>query len=222
MARLIGTTLVAVLVFGLNGVGRAADAKDATAILNKAIKALGGEEKLSKARAISWKTKGTITFGGNDNPITAHATAQGLDHFRQEAEGEFGGTQVKFVTVLAGDKAWRKFGDNSMELDKDQVANEKRNVYLTVIPITLLPLKGKEFKVEAVGEENVGGKPAAGVKATGPDGKDLRIYFDNESGLPVKLVAKVMDFQGNERTQETTFGNYKEMAGVKKATKIQA
>jgi len=35
-------------------------------------------------------------------------------------------------------------------------------------------------------------------------------------------VAKVMDFQGNERTQETTFGNYKEMAGVKKATKIQA
>jgi len=222
MERFIGGMLVAVVVAGLIGPGRAADVKDTKAILDKAIKALGGEEKLSKVKAASWKSKGTITFGGNDNEFTAEAVVQGLNHYRNEFEGEFGGNKVKGVTVLAGDKGWRKFGDNQMELDKDSVANEKRSVYLTVIPITILPLKGKGFKVEAIGEESIGGKPAAGIKATGPDDKDFSIYFDKESGLPVKLVAKVIDFMGNEFTQETTFSDYKEMGGIEKATKIQA
>src|SRR5207253_5998748 len=97
-----------------------------------------------------------------------------------------------------------------------------RSVYLTVIPITIVPLKGKEFKVAPLGEEKVGGKPAVGVKVTGPDGKDFNLYFDQESGLPVKLVAKVVGFMGDEFTMETIFSDYKEMGGIKKATKIES
>ena len=86
------------------------------------------------------------------------------------------------------------------ELEGDGLANEKRSVYLQVIPITLVPLKGKGFKYEAGGEEKVGDKPAVILKVTGPDGKDFTLYFDKESGLPVKLVAKVIGFQGQENT----------------------
>lgn len=222
MTRLIGALLVLALVCGLGGPSRAADAKDANAILDKAIKALGGEEKLSKVHAASWKSKGTITFGGNDNQMTTQSTIQGLDHARREFEGDFGGNPVKGVFVLAGDKAWRKFGDNDMELDQEGVANEKRSAYLTIIPITILPLKGKGFKVEAIAEEKIEGKAAAGIKVTAPDGKDFRLYFDKESGLPVKEVARVAGFMGEEFTQETTFSDYKEMAGIQKATKIVA
>jgi hypothetical protein len=221
MTRLIGAVLALALVVGLSGRGWAADASDANAVLDKAIKALGGDEKLSKVKAATWKTKGTITFGGNDNEVTSQWTVQGLDHARQEFEGNFGGNMVKGVTVLAGDKGWRDFGGDRMEMDKDAVANQKRIVYLTMVPATILPLKSKEFKVEAIAEETVGGKPAAGIKATGPDGKEFNLYFDKESGLPVKMVAKVIGFMGDEFTQETTFSDYQEMAGIKKATKIQ-
>jgi zinc protease len=199
----------------------AADVKDPNAILDKAIQALGGEEKLSKVKAASWKAKGTITLMGSDNAFTGQTVVQGLSHLRQEFEGDFGGSTFKGVTVLAGDKGWRMFASNRSELDKDALANEKRTVYLMVIPITILPLKGKEFKVEAIGEETTGGKPALGLKATGPDGKEFSLYFDKESGLPVRMVAKVAGFMGDEFTQETTFGDYQEMAGIKKATKIQ-
>jgi hypothetical protein len=222
MARFIGAVLATVLVFGLNGPGRAADVKDANAILDKAIKALGGEEKLSKVKTATWRGKGTITIMGNDSEIITQTTVQGLDHFRQEFELEFGGNKVKGVTVLAGDKGWRKFGDNAMEMDNDAVANEKRSVYLTVIPLTILPLRGKGFKVESIGEENVGGKPALGIKVIGPDGKDFRFYFDKEKGLPLKIVAKVADFMGNELTQETTYSDFKEMGGIQKAMKIES
>jgi hypothetical protein len=222
MTRFLGAVFVAVLVSGLGSPGRAADDQDVNAVLDKAIKALGGEEKLGQLKAHTWKGKGKITFNGNDNPFTSQATVQGLDHYRAEFEADIMGMQLKGVTVISGDKGWRKFGDMKMELDKDGLANEKRNIYLHVVAVTLLPLKGKGFKVEAAGEDKVGGKPATGLKVTAPDGKDFKIYFDRESGLPVKQVAKVMGFMGEEVTQETTFGDYKDFGGVKKATRIES
>lgn len=118
-----------------------------------------------------------------------------------------------------------------MEMDRDAIAGQKRTNYLTLIPITLLALKDKEYKMEAIAEEKVGDKPAVGIKVTAPDKKDFKLYFDKESSLPVKMVAIVPGFQGGEFTQETTFSDYKELkeinkeiakefGGIKKATKI--
>jgi hypothetical protein len=215
MTRFLGAALAAAIVFV--GTGRAqADDNDAKSILEKGIKALGGEEKLSKLDAFSWKGKGTISFGGNENDFTSEMTFKGLDRYRRE----FGNDQFSGVVVLDGTKGWRKIGENSSELEGDALANEKRNVYLNVVPITLVTLKGKGFKYEAGGEEKVGDKPAVVLKVTGPDGKDFTLCLDKESGLPVKLVAKVLSFQGDEYTSETTYADYKDFGGIKKATKV--
>ena len=218
MKRIIGAVFVAVMAANLGGFAWADDEKDVKAILDKALTALGGEEKLSKVKAASWKAKAKINFGGNETGFNSETTVQGLDHFRSTFEADnFAG-----LTVVHGDKGWRKFGEDPMEMDKDGVANEKRNVYLQVIPITLVALKGKEFKVVPAGEEKVDGKAAVGLQITGPDGKDFKLYFDKESGLPVKQVAKVAGFMGGEFAQETTYGGYKDFDGIKKATKIEA
>lgn len=217
MRQLVGATLLTALMLAPGSAARADDAKD---ILDKAIAALGGEAKLSKLEAYSIKAKGTITFNDNDNKISTNVTVKGLDHYRSEFEGDFGGNQVKGVTVLNGDKGWRMFGDNSMEMDGDAIANEKRTIYLQTVPIRITPLKGQGFKVETAGEEKVGDKPAAVLKVTGPDGKDFKLFFDKESGLPVKLVAKVVGFNGDEFTQESSFKDYKDFGGIKKATRM--
>jgi hypothetical protein len=197
-------------------------AQDAQALVDKAIKAAGGEEKLSKAAIVSWKTKGTITFMDNENEFETQVTVQGLDHYRSELTGNFGGNPVRGMTVVAGDKGWRNFRDNLTDLDADRLAGEKRTIYLEVVPATLVALKGNKFKVAAAGEETVAGKPASVLKVTAPDGKDFRLSFDKESGLPVKLVADVMGFGGQEFTRETTFAEYKDFGGIKKATKIES
>jgi hypothetical protein len=213
--------LVTLIFCNLAGLARADDS-DPKLILDKAIKALGGEEKLIKVGAYTTTTKGKFFFGGNESAFTSHTTHQGLDHFRSEFDGEFGGNPVKGMTILNGDKGWRKFGDNEMDLDDTGVANEKRTVYLSVIPATLVPLKGKGFKLESGGEEKVGDKPAVAIKVTPPDGKDFKLFFDKESGLPAKLVANVVGFDGQEFTMETTYANYKEFDGIKKATKAES
>jgi hypothetical protein len=221
MARFIGAVLVALLVSGLGSPTRADDDKDTKAILDKAIKALGGEEKLKAVKAASWKAKGKISFGGNDNEFSSQTTIQGLDQFRQEFEGEFGGNKVKGITVLNGDKGWRMFGDNKMALDDNGIANQKQAAYLQAVALTVVPLKGKGFKIKAAAEAKVGGNPAVGLKITGPDGKEFTLYFDKKSGLPVKQVAKVAGFMGEEVDQETIYDKYKDFGGIKKATKIE-
>lgn len=218
MQKFIGAAVVIALACGLVDEVRAQDPK---AVVDKAIQALGGEDNLAKVKAATWKTKGKIIFGGSENSFTGATTVDGLDHFRGEFEGDFGGNTIKGVTVLRGDKGWRKFGDNVMEMDKDAVANEKRNVYLQVIPITLVALKGQGFKLAAAGEDKVGGKPAVAIKATGPDGKDFRLFFDKESGLPLKLVAKVVDFTGQEFEQESFYRDFQDFGGIKRATKVE-
>jgi hypothetical protein len=231
MTRRIGVVLAMMLLGGLSGALQAQEAKDTTAILDKAIKALGGEEALSKVKTISWKAKTKINIMGGDRDFTTQAVMQGMDHFRQDLEGEFDGNKFQVVTVLAGDKGSRTLAGNRTELDKNAIANQKRTLYLTLIPATILPLKSKDFKTEAIAEEKIGDKPAVGIKVTPPDGKEFKIYFDKESGLPMRTVAKVVGFMGEEFTQETNFSDYKELkeltkdtpkelGGIKKATKL--
>ena len=89
------------------------------------------------------------------------------------------------------------------------------------MPAIILPLKGKDFKVESAKEDKVGDKPAVVLKIVGPDKKDFELFFDKESGLPVKMTATVAGFQGEEFTQESTYNKYKEFDGVKRATKVE-
>jgi hypothetical protein len=217
MTRLLSALLVTSIVMATTTAAARADEGEAKAVIDKAIKATGGEEKLAKVNAYSTKSKSTFNFNGNDAEFEGSFTAQGLDHSRSE----FGNDQFHGVIVLNGDKGWRKFGDNLTEIDQAGIERDKRMLYLQTCPWLLVPLKGKDFKLASAPDEKVDGKPAAVVKVTGPDGKDFTLSFDKESGLPVKLVAKVTGFNGEDFTQESIFTDYKDFGGIKKATKVE-
>lgn len=109
----------------------------------------------------------------------------------------------------------------TMELDKDALVNEKRNLYLQVVPATLLPLKTKAFQIETLTGQRVAGKDNPAIQVTGPDGKTFQLYFDKDSHLPARQVAEVQGFNGDKFTQETTFEKYKAFDGIQKATHIE-
>ena len=221
MSRCSGFLLTTAVLFAATNPARADDS-EAKAILDKAIKALGGEEKLAKASAHSWKAKGKRHAGAEQPEQESQVTANGLDHFRREFNRrEANLPQLSLILVIAGDKGWQKNSKGLTELDAAALARYKQAFYLQVIPITLMPLKEKGFKLEAAGAEKVGDKPAVVLKVTAPDGKDFTLFFDKESGLPVKEVATMTSPAGRENSLESTFLDYKDMGGIKKATRIE-
>jgi hypothetical protein len=216
-----GPAALASLLVGLAGPSRAddADAK-AVEIIDKAVKALGGEEKLSSVKAAAWNADGKLLINGADNPFKTHVVIQGDDRMHVDFEGEFNGNSVKGTTVVNGDKGWRNINDNVQALDADAIAREKRTLYLMTAPALPGRLKGQGYKATADGEEKVDDKPAAVLKAVGPDGKDFRLFFDKESGLPVRLTARVVGWRDEEFEQETTFTEYKDFGGFKRPGKV--
>ena len=219
MKRFLGAALVAAVA--ACGTSRADEAA-AKAVVDKAIKAMGGEEKLSKIKAFSTKGKGTIVVDGGEIAFTFETTAKGLGQFRSSFEGEVGGAKFSGATVIDGGKGWRKLDADVKKMEGDELGHEKRNAYLEVTPVLPVLLNGKGFKLDLVGDEKVDGKPATAVRVTGPDGKDFTLYFDKMTDLPIKLNGRVVDYEGKEFTQDSTFEDYKDFNGVKVATKSKS
>ena len=107
--------------------------------------------------------------------------------------------------------------DRVVVLDAGQKIAEGAPVDVARNPLVL---KEKSFKIKAAADEKVDGKDAACIEATGPDGKDFKLYFDKTTGLPVKEVARVVGFSGEELTQESYFKEFKAFDGFKTATKV--
>ena len=80
------------------------EAKEARALLDKAIQAHGGEANLAKVKAIYFRGGGHVRVGG-DFPMTAELHAQGTTHMKFVADVNVNGMNIRLIKVINGDKA---------------------------------------------------------------------------------------------------------------------
>jgi hypothetical protein len=218
MQKLVYGLLLAGLQLTATAAVRAEDKADARAIIDKAVKASGGEEKLAKYKAVTWKGKGKINLMGTEIEFTIQAAAQPPKQSRGQSEADFNGMKFERIQVVNGDKGWVSMMGNTEEMSDDQLAAAKEELYAGWVA-TLGPLKDPAFKLAPLAEIKVGDHPAAGVKVSRQDHKDINLYFDKEKGLLVKLQRRAKDMMGQEVDQETFYSDYKETNGLKHATK---
>ena len=83
-------------------------------------------------------------------------------------------------------------------------------------------LKDKSLKFTAVGESQVKGKPALGVRVSKEGKKDVTLFFDKVTGLMTKVEMRKRDLMtGQEATEERFITEYQDVAGRKAAKKIE-
>src|SRR5437763_974410 len=101
------TCLTGILAFTLLLAGsswaRAQD--DAKAILDKAVKAHGGAEKLGKIKAQTSKAKGRIEVAGGLD-FTQESTVQHPNKFKEVVHLTVNGQQIDVTTVYNGKEGW--------------------------------------------------------------------------------------------------------------------
>ena len=207
-------------VFAVAVPARADDAADARKLIEKAVKAHGGQAALDKFPGTTAKLKGTFYGQGDGLAVTGTVTAAGPDQQRIDLEIEAGGQTIPVVIVVAGDKGWTKLVKDLKQFDKDELAEAKEQAYAGWVS-TLAPLKGKQFTFATTGEIKVENRPALGVKVSSKGHRDVDLYFDKETGLLVKTETIVKDdTTGQEVTEESFPGEYKEVQGTKQAMKF--
>lgn len=182
---------------------------DARGIIDKAIQAIGGEAKLAKHNAVTFKEKGTYYGMGEGYPFTGIYAIQWPGQFRMEIEGIF-------TIVLDGDKGWVMSGGETKEMSKEQLVtqiNDHRAAWMS----TLLPLKDKAFTLKTLKDAKVGKQETRVVEATRKDFPAMKLFFDKTSNLLVKIEykTKAAEMEFKEVTMETVYSDYRAVDGAK-------
>jgi hypothetical protein len=197
----------------------------ARGLVNKALEAQGGEGKLARYNAVVMKGTGKFYGMGDEGiDLTGQWDAQGADQMRMRVVLKVKDQTFTATTVINGAKGWEKLNeDKANPMPKDMVAEERERMYCNWVA-TLIPLKGKGFKLAPLAAAKVGGQEAAGVRVSHADHRDVSLYFDKKTHLLVKsqmTVKNVKDGSNAEMPQEIFYSDYKEFGGVRFATKLR-
>jgi len=204
----------------LAGPARAQD-DECRAIIAKAIKAAGGEDKLAALKATQTKAKGTLSAMGQDLEFTGDFFKQQPDRLKIAADLTINNQNVQITQVINGDKGWAHVMGNTMDLDADTIKMAKDELYVERVA-NLVTLKDKEFKLSPLGEVKVGDRQTVGVLVTRKDQRDVSLYFDSKTHELVKTESRMFDqFAKQEVNQEKLFYDYKEfIPGLRTPSRI--
>ncbi len=190
-------------------------------IVTKAIKAHGGVDNLTKFKASVSKEKGKYYGMGEGIDFTSESSLQLPDRFRVEVKAKAGDDNFVFIQVINGKKGWVKLGENTEEMNKDQLAEAKEEMNVANIA-QLVCLNDKDYKLSPLGDVKVGDTPAVGVRVERKGYRDVSLFFDKEKGLLLKSETRGKDVMhgGEEFTSTTRYEDYKKVEGVMIAHKV--
>jgi hypothetical protein len=198
----------------------APDADQAKALVEKGIKAQGGADKLAKLKAGRLKAKGKGDFPMiGEQEFTIEDTWQGPEHYKTVIEMNVGGQAVKITQTLNGKEGWMAVNEMVMDTPAKELEEFKEQAYAENLD-RLAFLKEEGYKLEVLKEIKVDDKPAVGVSVAAKRHRDVKLYFDKDSGLLVKREHEVLDESGNKVNQEVFFSDYKDKDGLKNAHKL--
>jgi hypothetical protein len=202
--------------------------KAAEAVVKKAIATHGGQDALAKHTTVKFTIKGTLRVGSADNPFTGVVTTGGAGKYRLEMDATLDKQKYSVTQVVNGSAV--KSGRTLNGLPLSALSDAEREELVTAAAVQeatqLLPLlDAKRFTLKTAPDEEVAGKPAAGVMATLVESKkDVKLLFDRESGLLVKTSRKGLgpgEAGPVDVIQDAEMSGFKVFEGVKVATAVK-
>jgi hypothetical protein len=198
-----------------------ADEKEALAIIDKASVAHGIKDAKGKSEGYVGKNKGTAHVQGLDLEFTQEVSILVPSKFREVMNLNVMNNQISVITTFDGKNASITANGQDIPIQKEMLEEFKESAHMMRLMQAAF-LKDKSLKFGLLGETQVNGKAAAGVKVSKDGYKDIDFYFDKGTGLIAKVVRRAMDLQsGQEVTEERIIKEYHDLDGRKVAKKLE-
>lgn len=200
--------------------GPAPAQESARAIVARAVQAHGGIDRLAKLRADHIRVKGTLMLGAKPVAFVGQTLVQLPDRQKSIIQLSMDGKSQTLVQIVNGDQAWVTLDGQPQKIDAAAL-NEMRGALALARAMRLVPLlTDRTYELTALGEGKVGDRPVLGVKVSAKGRKDIRLFFDKETGLLVKTEHYLDDAAGKEVPQEEIYSDFRDLGGYKRPTKI--
>jgi hypothetical protein len=200
--------------------GRAGN-DEAGVVIDKAIKAHFPKGVDTKNQGLRTKSKGALHIMGMDLDFTQEVAVQFPNKFKEAMELDVMGNKFKVTTVFNGKEGWIKANNMDVNVTKE-ILHELQEAMHNLAVAQGVFLKDKALKHSLLGEVQINGKLAVGVKISKDGKRDLNLYFDKKTGLMAKVERRTRDLMNNQEvTEERFIIEYKDVGGRKIAKKVE-
>ncbi|HYN09007.1 MAG TPA: hypothetical protein VES67_16610 [Vicinamibacterales bacterium] len=185
-------------------------------VVEKHLAAVGGRAALGKLT--SRKATGTVTIttpnGALSGPIEIYSKAPNKTRAYMQLDLTALGVPDKMVVEqkFDGTAGWTL---NSMQGNSEIVGNQLQNMRNNVFPSPLMGYKAAGTKIEILPKEQLAGKEVIVLLVTPKEGSVARVFFDAETYLIVRTVAKISSPELGEFEQTGEPSDYRVVDGVK-------
>ena len=188
-------------------------------IIDKALCAHGGEERLSSLSGFSLKDRIVYEKGPTWN---YEIEAAPPTRYRSEMKS---GPQDKNASVIVvdDDHGWLKRGDNVEIYPPTFIDSVRKNIIPYLGPRSILRLRARQknphCQFSTTGECTINGHPAVGLKMKLEGGPQQTWFFDKDTGLLLKSESRTANFEGEDTVTTTTYDDYQNFDGFPLARK---
>jgi hypothetical protein len=186
---------------------------EARAIIERAVEAQGGLERLSQKAAAHRKVKGH--FHSDDYRFTGESFSEGDTRRKLVLHGKGLDARKGFLPrtlVLDGDKGWRNFYGETETLDSEFIARLKRAIYADRVAGLVTLLRDKGYTLTLLGESDFNGTALVGVKVQSAGQADIELFFDKKTHLLFKAAQRIPEpGNGKEVLQEVYYSDYQRL-----------
>jgi hypothetical protein len=188
---------------------------DAKAIIERAIAAHGGADKLDKFIAGRVQSKGSIAAQGGQVPFNSVVVYQLPDKVKNTVEFTLQGGSRPITQIMNGDKLGVVINGIPQQVLPAQADEMKQAAHARNMRRLTPLLKGDKYKLATAGEKQIAGKTAVGVKVTADGAREVRLYFDKATDLLLAQERSSFDAAGKPIEQQEIFSDYREAEGIK-------
>jgi hypothetical protein len=201
-----------------------ASAQDvAHTMIQRAIVAHGGANKLAAVRADKVKFKGTLHVGAATVPFANEVTIQLPGQFKSIVRLREGERTRTIVYILDGEKASITLDGQPQPVSSSNLTQMRQTLQLDHAMKLVPLLSDPAFSIAPLGEYQYNGRIVVGVRVVGRSQRDLRLYFDKETALLMKSEHLLDGGPGGKDVrQEACYADYREIGGYLRPGRVIA
>jgi hypothetical protein len=187
----------------------------AKAVVERAVAAHGGAEKLSRARADRSRWRGVVWAGNASAPFTSEVTVRLPKKYKSSVTLREGDRTRVVVHEVDGDAATITI-DGVEQKVQGTHANQLRQTLELEAVMRLAPLLDeKAYVLTLLGDFRMGAQTLVGVLVKGGGQREVKLYFDRQTSLLVKAEQKI-DGDGKDVVQEVLYRDHRDVGGYKR------
>lgn len=190
-------------------------------ILEKALEAHGGKDRLSQVRADWIKSKGVLILEGKEIPYLSETWVQSPGQFKNILEYAPNKTTMRLVQIINKDRVTVTIDGQPHKTAPAALEEIRATLHLNNI-CRLVPLlaEPETYRLDYTGEVKEKDRTLQGLKVSSRGQREIRLYFDKANGLLVRTEQVRDDGTGKEFRQEMVFLDFRDLGGYKRPVKM--